>query len=289
MTKKILAALLAAVLLLSLCACGQESNDPGKGDGTNEDFSMKAGLVDNIIDFGVYDEHLQADHANSDIPAIDTSEFFVIYPNLTTAMLALEKGEVDMLSLSKSTADYMVAHNDKFTLMSMPLEEGKVLVNKISMLTTDTNTELYEILNSGIKQLKENGTMDRLIEEDLKAFITSDPTPSDLPTFEDAPTYKIAVTGDRPPMDFVTADGKAAGFNVALLTEIANIAQVNFEIVQVDSEARLTALASGNVDAVFWVATVDCMDCEKIIGAVPAGTLMTEDYFSEEVAFLVLK
>jgi polar amino acid transport system substrate-binding protein len=285
--KKMFAFLLAAVMLLSLTACGKKNDESAK-DGADEVAALKFGLVDNIIDFTLYDEHIQKNHVenNSEIPAVSSADFFVIYPNLTTGVLGLEKGEVATLSLGKSSADYLIARNDKFALTEFPGEEP---INKISMLTTDTNTELYDILNGGIKQLKENGILDKLIAEDLNAYITSDPTPKELPKFAGAKTYKIAVTGDRPPMDFVTADGKAAGFNVALLTEIANIAQVNFEIVQVDSEARLTALASGIVDAVFWIATVDCWECDEKLSSAPYGTLITEAYFSEDVTYLTLK
>ncbi|MEE1199616.1 MAG: transporter substrate-binding domain-containing protein [Christensenellales bacterium] len=281
--KKIFAVLLAAAMLLSLCACSQKSNDEA-----NEVIAFKMGIVDNIIDFNVYQEHTleKYEENNSEVSIPDPSDFFVVYPNLSTAILALEKGEINALSLSKSSSDYLIAHNNKFMVTKLPFEE---YINKISMLTTDTNTELYDILNDGIKQLKADGTLDKLIEEDLKAYSTSDPTPEELPKFEGAETYKIAVTGDRPPMDFVTADNKAAGFNVALLSEIANIAQVNFEIVQVDTDARLTALASGAADAVFWVATVESVDFEGVVDTVPEGTFMTEDYFSEEVTYLVLK
>ncbi|MBQ5660201.1 MAG: transporter substrate-binding domain-containing protein [Lachnospiraceae bacterium] len=78
------------------------------------------------------------------------------------------------------------------------------------------------------------------MENELKAYINSDPEAKDLPYFEGARTIKIGVTGDLPPMDFVAANGKAAGFNIALLTEIANRAQVNKTLadrqINVDSE-----------------------------------------------------
>ncbi|MEE1199617.1 MAG: transporter substrate-binding domain-containing protein [Christensenellales bacterium] len=281
--KKIFAVLLAAAMLLSLCACAQK-NDVTVKEEVKESAVITTGLIDNIFDFNVYLEHRKEKH--NDIAMIPE---YLTYPNLSTAMLALEKGEVGMLSLSKSTADYLLARNDKFKLMDFALDEDEVVFNKISMLTTDANTEIYELLDSGIKQLKADGTLDKLIEEELKAYITSDPTPEKLPKFDGAKTYRIAITGDKPPMDFVTADGKAAGFNVALLSEIANIAQVNFEIVQIDSGARLTALATDTVDAVFWVVSANCPYCDEVIETAPEGTLITEDYFTDDVAFLTLK
>ena len=42
------------------------------------------------------------------------------YPNLTTAMLAIEKEEVKGIPLTRSTAEYVVAHNDKFKIYEPP-------------------------------------------------------------------------------------------------------------------------------------------------------------------------
>lgn len=286
MKKKLFASLLVAVMLLSLAACGQKNDDVVKDDGANEMVWPKVGLVDDIIDYSLHEEHKQEKHKENDVGLFTD---LVNYSNLSAAMLAMEKGEVGMLSLSKSSADYVAAHNDKFQILALTEGGDGGNISHFSMMTTDSNTELYDILDSGIKQLKENGTLDKLIEENLKAYITSDPIPAEMPKFDGAKTYKIAITGDRPPMDFVAADGKAAGFNVALLTEIANIAQVNFEIVQIDSGARLTSLASGAVGAVFWTESIGCYSCGEVLSSAPEGTVITEPYFSDSSVLLTLK
>jgi polar amino acid transport system substrate-binding protein len=273
MKTKIFAFLLALVMLLSITACVKKNDEGG----------FNIGYINDLFSNDAFVEHNDNAHSEENLEAPAER---LIYSNLSAALLAMENEKITSVAVSKSTADYVAAHNDKF--QSTALTKGEDL-SHYSMMTTDTNTEIYDILNSGIKQLKENGTLAKLIEEDLKAYIASDPTPAELPKFEGAKTYKIAVTGDLPPMDFVTVDGKAAGFNVALLTEIANIAQVNFEIVQIDSGARLTALVSGTVDAVFWMEASGCMFCGDIFGSAPQGTVITEAYFSDAPAFLTLK
>ena len=65
---------------------------------------------------------------------------------------------------------------------------------------------------------------------------------------------KIAITGDLPPLDLVLADGTPAGFNTAVLAEIGKRLGRDVELVQVNSTARASALATKNVDVVFWVA-----------------------------------
>jgi ABC-type amino acid transport substrate-binding protein len=85
-------------------------------------------------------------------------------------------------------------------------------------------------------------------------------------------------------MDFVASDGKAAGFNIALLTEIANRAKVNFELVQIETGSRAIALSSGKVDAVFWTKAIACTVCGSAGSEKVDGTLVTESYYSDTVA-----
>ena len=147
------------------------------------------------------------------------------------------------------------------------------------MMTLESSEDVYNILNDSILEMKSDGTLDALVEKELKAYFESDPEAKDLPTFENAPTIYIGVTGDIPPMDFVASNGKPAGFNVALLTEIANRAQVNFEMVQIESGARSIALSSGKVDAVFWTKSGTCSLCNETWSEEIPGTLVTESYF----------
>ena len=63
-----------------------------------------------------------------------------------------------------------------------------------------------------------------------------------------------------PPIDSVAADGTPAGFNTAILAELGKRMNVNFELVQVDSLGRAAALASGQVDLVFWTNGADGRD-----------------------------
>ncbi len=116
----------------------------------------------------------------------------------------LESGRIDEIGIEKCTADYVIAHNDNIE----SYEDSKEMT-VFSMMTLDTNKEVYGILNNAIKEMKADGTLDNLIENELKAYIESDPVAKELPHFDGARTIKIGVTGDVPPMDFVAANGKA--------------------------------------------------------------------------------
>lgn len=264
--KRIFAILLACLLILSV-ACA-------------EGYKMGAMEVE-----GFYVEPAKHDdekHPGKYKPA-DMEVENVTYNNLTAALLDLQNGKLDGLICEKSMAEYIAARNENIEVMVY------VDVTSFSMMTLEESAEVFDLLNSAIVAMKEDGTLDRLIENELRAYIESEPAAKELPKFDGAKTITVGVTGDLPPMDFVAASGEAAGFNIALLTEIANRAQVNFELIQIETGARAMALASDKVDAVFWTKGVTCDDCDELFAEDIPGTIVTESYFADNFAVVKLK
>ena len=75
--------------------------------------------------------------------------------------------------------------------------------------------------------MKQDGTLDALTKKyiiDLKA--DEEPEAIEMPKVEGAETLKVAVTGDLPPLDLITA----------VLAEISKRIGKNIELVSVDSE-----------------------------------------------------
>ena len=267
--KRFLAIILAGLMLLSLAACG------GKDD------TVKIGVLEVS---GAMDS-MQAEEHWAHLDRSYSTNFETIYcSNLSSALMDLESGKIFGLGVEGCVADYIVARNEKVVAS----KKNDAMTN-FSMMTMDSNKEVYDILNNAIKEMKADGTLDTLIENELKAYINRDPEAKDLPKFDGARTIKIGVTGDLPPMDFVAANGKAAGFNIALLTEIANRAQINFELVQIETGARAISLSSNKVDAVFWTKSVKCTVCGAETAEKIDGTLVTESYFSDCFAIIALK
>ena len=266
--KRFLAIILAGLMLISLVACG----------GKNDESVVRVGVLEMEGVGATGQKHDAENHPGRQQDEIEN----VYYNNLSTALLDLQNEKVMALLCEKTTADYIMARNEN-------LEYKTWNTCNFSMMTMDTNKEVYDILNNAIKEMKADGTLDSLIANELKAYINSDPVAKDLPKFEGAKTIKIGVTGDVPPMDFVASNGKAAGFNIALLAEIANRAQVNIELVQIESGARTMALSSGKVDAIFWTKSVTCVEHNGTWEETVANTLVTESYFSDYSAVLTLK
>ena len=271
--KRFLAIILAGLMLLSLAACG------GKDDKV-----VKAGALEGSGMDSMRTEEHWAHKREENKDSSDVKIEFVNYNNLSAALMDLESGKIVGVGLEECTANYTAARNDKVTVV-----KNTDKMTNFSMMTMENNKEVYDILNNAIKEMKADGTLATLIENELKAYIESDPEPKDLPHFDGSRTIKVGVTGDIPPMDFVASNGKAAGFNIALLAEIANRAQVNIEIVQIESGARAMALSSGKVDAVFWTKSATCTVCNSTATEKIDGTIVTESYYSDYTASIRLK
>jgi polar amino acid transport system substrate-binding protein len=274
--KRFLAIILAGLMLLSFAACGEKKNE----------MVVKMGVLEGS---GMEKLRTEEHWAHVNEKPNDSSNVtieFVNYNNLSAALMDLEAGKIVSIALEECTAEYIAARNEKIVVSKT--EEREIMTN-FSMMTMENNKEVYDILNNAIVEMKADGTLDRLIENELKAYIESDPVAKDLPHFDGAKTIKIGVTGDVPPMDFIAANGKAAGFNIALLTEIANRAQVNIELVQIETGSRPMALSSGKVDAVFWTKSNICGVCGAEGEEEIKGTLITESYFFDHIASIARK
>ncbi len=191
------------------------------------------------------------------------------YDSLESMLMALNAGDITSMSVYLSTANYLCATNDNLVINNSNIDETVdnaysrivtrgILSNSFSFLMLDSNTALRDEFNTAIQAMKDDGTMQTLIAEQIDAYKSGDAIKAvSLPQIAGADTIKVAVTGSLPPMDYVAADGSPAGFNTAVLAEISQRIGKNIEIVVVDSIGRAAALSSGTVDVVFWTRTSD--------------------------------
>ena len=109
-----------------------------------------------------------------------------------------------------------------------------------------------------------------------------------IPTLDGAPSLKVGITGDLPPLDLILSDNSPAGFNTAMLAEIAKRLGRNVEPVQIESGARATALTSKFIDVVFWAVVPLGKDLPADLDK-PEGVELSTPYFKDGVAHVKLK
>ena len=278
--KKIFALLMIFTLMI-MTGCGGSSGDKTASG------AIKLGMIKHLnVTETLLDNYFEKASARMNQTAGMYAPKHVFFDNMTSMLAALQSGQVDAISTYDSVGRYLLAQN-------ADLQNAKDRVPKVSdafcCAMLSDNDALKKEFDAAILKLTAEGTLKQLVQTYITDADYNALPAIEMPTFDGAPTIKIAVTGDLPPLDFVTADGKPAGFNTAMLAEVSKLIGKNFELVQIDSGARAVALTSKEVDVVFWVAvplndTLAPPDCDK-----PDGVILTEPYFTDEIVHVDLK
>jgi len=279
-TKKTIAVILVLIMAVTLwAACSKTADEQTSGETSAQTSEqIKSGKLTFCSISEVQFDEMVKQYTTSNIKT-------VYFDTLNSMLLALKAEQIDSMYLPYTVASYVVARNNDTMLRRVFTG-----TQTFSIAVKSDNTELLDELNSTISQIKSDGTMDTLIYQYIYATINGDdPQPAEIPQIAGAQTIKVAVTGDLPPLDYISADGKPAGFNVALLSEISKRLGKNIELVTIDSGARSTALAQGKVDAVFWMRGYIGDDGKLITRAdVPEGITLTDYYYADAIYFVYL-
>ena len=281
--KKIFTLLMICALIL-LTGCGGSQGDDNKPIDKNG-AKIKLGMITRLNaseeSFGEFMKKIE-DTLNVKI----ASHKPVFFDSLPLMQSALQSGQIDEISTYRSVARYLLAKDKNYQVLK---DHSLEFIDSFCFALRGDEQELVDTLNKVIEDMQSDGTLDKLTKEyitDINA--EHDPPIIELPHLDGVETIKVAVTGDLPPLDFVSADGKPAGFNTAVLSEISKRINKNFELIQVDSGARAAALTSKQVDIVFWaivpVSEIIPDDSDK-----PEGVILTAPYFKDKIVHMVFK
>lgn len=188
----------------------------------------------------------------------------VFYESLDAMIMGLMAGEIDYMQVYKNVAEYLISRNDELEIkLGFDDMEGNGSIvsrliidsvsNDFSFLFSRESSALRDQFNDAIQFMHEDGTLQRLIDEQITATNQGQEIRNvEIPHIEGAETIHVAVTGALPPMDYVNESGVPCGFNTAVLAEISQRIGKNIEITVVDSIGRIMAMSTGVADAVFW-------------------------------------
>lgn len=181
----------------------------------------------------------------------------IYYPNMTEllevqslneALQMLESGRADVFFTFYDTALYIAAQDDRYDVVKCD-----DLAEALHLVASDQNAALIEKVNTALAELNGRNALDALWNENVQDVLSGEAMATyQMPAIEGADTYRVGVSGDCPPIDYVSADGVPRGYNIALLVALSEQMQVNFELVPMESGARMVALESGRIDLFFW-------------------------------------
>ena len=208
------------------------------------------------------------------------------FDRMNDMQLALESGQIDILSTYQNVAEYMIQHSDNKEIL--PSERN--LEDSFCFALRKGDTILKNTLDKTIKEMTADGTLSNLTKEyiiNLKD--EAEPPAVPITQIDGADTIKVAVTGDLPPFDLILADGTPAGFSTAVLAEISRRINKNIELIAIDSAARASILTSKGADVVFWVAVPkDSMLLPSDIDQ-PDGIAISEPYYHDLITHVCKK
>ena len=278
---KVLLACVTAGALFTGCGGSQGGTDKPAGPAPQ----VKLGMISHLnATENRMEEILQKVQEETKVPV--THYVLTYYDSLRTMQMGIESGSVDEVSLYKCVADYVTALDPKYEIVKNDLVGN--LGDSFCFAVRKEDTALKPDLDKVIGEMKTDGSLDKLITEYITNVDKANPPKIEIPTTDGAPTIKVGVTGDLPPLDFVAADNTPAGFNTALLAEVAKRLGRNIEVVDIDSGARAAALSGKQIDVVFWAVV-------PYKGKVPAdidkpeGVEFSEPYFQDDVTHLKFK
>ena len=217
----------------------------------------------------------------------DVFSGIVFYDSLNSMLLALNNGDIAIIEIDRNTADYIVSRNDNFVVRE-PYNPANPIV--FSMLLREEDGELRDRISAVIREMEADGSLASLKKAFIEDVIAgADPEAVVPKAFDGAKTLRVAVTGDRPPMDYISAGGVPKGYNTALVAEAAARMGMNVEFVSVDTAARGILLAAGGADVIFWREEEEHDIWESARGEdMPAHTIATEYYLKSPVVYVVL-
>ena len=244
MRKSILAAICAVCLLITGCGGGENAPKPKE--------NAKIGVITHLNASELEYNELMSKLEKSYSPSkADLDATYKYFDKMNDMQLALESGQIDMLSTYQSVADYMLQKSSDKEL----LPTDKILSDSFCFAVRKGDTMLKNDLNKAIKEMSTDGTLSRLSKEYIVGIKSGlEPPAVKILEIEGAETIKVAVTGDLPPFDMISADGTPTGFSTAVLSEVSKRIGKNIELISIDSGARATILTSKGADVVFWVA-----------------------------------
>ena len=217
---------------------------------------------------------------------------FRFYDALLAMQMDLRAGRLDEAILPESVGLYLINRNPryeiKFSLNMLP--------SSISFGFRKGDAALQKEFNAAIAAMKKDGTLARLEKQYVSDLGLDEPAPVKFHDFKDAPTLKVAVTGDMPPIDLIAADGRPAGYNTAVMAEIGRRLKRNVQLVSVDAGGRSAALVSQRADVVFWYRSTEGIATPKRLKDNPTkgvmrdaaeGVLLSDPYYEWDTDLVI--
>lgn len=226
--KKKIALILATVMAVSLCGCGN-SIPKNKVNSIDDLEGKKIG-----VQLGT-----TGDIYASDIKNVKMDR----YNKGSDAVQSLKQGKVDCVIIDEQPAKFFVDKNSDLKILDEPFENEDYAI----CLAKD-NTALKDKINKALNELKNEGTIDKIISNYI-GDDTKGKTPYESPkdVKRENGVLKMATNAEFEPYEYMKED-KVVGIDADIAQAIADKLGMELKIDNIEFDSIITAVQSGKDD-----------------------------------------
>lgn len=228
MKKKIMAAAMAAVMALTICACGakEEVTISGSADLPGKTIGVQLGTTGDGLATEYEAEGATVERYNKGADAIQ----------------ALKQGKVDCVIIDINPAEAFVAKNDDLVILDEQLsaEEYAMCVNK-------DNADLTASINDALVQLEEDGTLANIIANYIGDEAGQHPYESPEGVDRSNGTLIMATNAAFEPYEYYVSQ-EIVGIDPDIAQAVCDILGYELKIEDMEFDSIINAVVSGKAD-----------------------------------------
>ena len=243
--KKLMAMLLALVMVMSLAACGEQKNDDNAGDAAPDDANTPAEITYAVEAGSAGEEVAQANGFKT-----------VAVGSQANALMEVDAGTADAAIIDLLMAGAMVGEGTsypdlKVTDQKLNSELYGVGCRKGSDLTSFINSVMSEAYADGtmVELAKTYGVQESLLEQPTCEY-TAAASDSDVQYIQDKGKLIVGIT-EFAPMDYLDANGEWIGFDADMAKLVAEKLGVEVEFQIINWDMKVEELDGKQIDCVW--------------------------------------
>lgn len=225
--KKIISSALAGVLsILMLTACGSVPKNTvnSTDDLEGKVIGVQLGTTGDIYAEDVKDATVEKYNKGAD------------------AVQALKQGKVDAVIIDNEPAKVFVSKNDDLKILDDPF-----VVEEYAIALKQGNDELKADINDALKTIKENGTMDQILNNWIGEDAGKSPYTSPEDVKRDNGKIVMATNAEFPPYESMEGD-KVVGIDADMMQAVCDVLGMELEIENIEFDSIIPEIQSGKAD-----------------------------------------
>lgn len=229
--KKLLSLVLVGAIALSMAACGAKAG-PNTVHSVDDLEGKKIG-----VQLGTTGDIFASDYEDDE--AGSTVER---YNKGNDAVLALKQGKVDCVIIDEQPAKAFTEKNNDLTIL-----EEEFALEDYAIAIAKENTELKEEINKALIDMKDDGTLESIINNYIGEAAGKSPYKSPEGVDRSKGTLTMATNAAFPPYEF-HQDGKVVGIDADMAQAIADRIGMELKIEDMEFDSIIVAVQTGKAD-----------------------------------------